>query len=399
MGLCAVEPNCTLWSVGRDDRKYHADPDIAGIGVIFAFITTSLVTIIIANGSFFLGLLRGYEGNSIDVWIVTQIQKVPPLRKRKLRTNFWQPVVEELVMTLSNQQIVVGVAILITGFLKHCSISVYHFSIVADLAWFSSNTHLTSLNVLQVYLEERPRVRDWRVGLMVTILCGMLAAHIMEGHQAWYSSWNSPAQCLFDDLPGNVGGEPGKSMFINLFLLVFGYTTAIARLYRSTWLDEMLYNRPVDKMSKACTRLKDKRTVMRTKGRLQTFIALTLIFPEEKIVSSTKKVFVVFVTVLSSLTANFILDIVWFALGLVDIIDDRNIDPEETDGNENAWGFGQIVPVLLLFSIVLTFKELYERQQEREREQGLTLLRARKDQPPYKPSLDGLIQKQVAMET
>ncbi|KAL8953137.1 MAG: hypothetical protein Q9183_007347, partial [Haloplaca sp. 2 TL-2023] len=328
--------------------------------VIFAFVATSLVTIVIAIGSFLLGLLRGYEDNFLDVWVVAQIQKVPFLKKRKLLTNIWQPVIEELVMALSNQQIVVGIAILVAGFLKHCSISVYHFSIVADIAWFSSNTHLTSLNVLQVYLEERPRVRDWRVGLMLTILCGMLAATVMKGHRDWYSSWNSPAQCLFDDLLGNVGDEPGQSMFVNLFLLIFGYAIAICKLYRFTWLDEVLYYRPVENISKACTRLQKKNEAMRNKSRLQSCVALALVVPAKIVVSSMRKFYIGFATFLGSLITGFMFDVVWFALGVWDVISDRNIDQDEMDGNENAWGFGQIVPVLLLFSIILTFKELYE---------------------------------------
>ena len=195
---------------------------------------------------------------------------------------------------------------------------------------------------------------------MLTILCGMLAASIMKGHWAWYSSWNSPAQCLFDNLLGNVGGEPGKSMLINLFLLVFGYATAICGLYRFTWLDEVFYNRPIENMSNACTRLQTKSAAMRTKGRLQSCIALALVVPFKVFVSSTRKFYIGFVTILVSLTASFMLDIVWFALGVWDVISDRNIDLDKMDENENAWGFGQIVPVLLLFSIILTFKELYE---------------------------------------
>lgn len=38
---------------------------------------------------------------------------------------------------------------------------------------------------------------------------------------------------------------------------------------------------------------------------------------------------------------------------------DRNIPPSEMDGNENDMTFGQLVPILLLSSTLITYKEAY----------------------------------------
>ncbi|KAL8941121.1 MAG: hypothetical protein Q9211_001955 [Gyalolechia sp. 1 TL-2023] len=259
MGLCHT--NCTLWVEDSDDSLVPADPDIAGIGIVIAFIATSFVTIAVAYGGLFLHIIPWPGNNAIDTWVSTKLQRVPWLQLSEERRNIWQPIIESLVMALSDQQLLVGISILIAGFASHCSISVYHFTIVIDLAWFSSNTNLTTLVVLEVYLAQRPSIQIWRVCLMLVILTGIIVATVLQGHNRWYTSYNSPAHCLFTDLP-----------------------------------------------VKLC------------------------------------------------------FDVAWFAYGLWDIVTTRKDGAECIEGNENAWGFGQITAILLLSSIILTLRESHAEQ-------------------------------------
>ena len=65
----------------------------------------------------------------------------PSRKKLYLFTNdqrqFWMPVVGKVILTLSDQQLFIGFEIFIAGFVRHCSISVCHFSLVGNLAWIS----------------------------------------------------------------------------------------------------------------------------------------------------------------------------------------------------------------------------------------------------------------------
>lgn len=63
--------------------------------------------------------------------------------------------------------------------------------------------------------------------------------------------------------------------------------------------------------------------------------------------------------ILGSLTISLYYDITWFSIGLTGIMKTRRVPGGDIDGDENQLSFGQIVPVLLLASIVLTFKEVY----------------------------------------
>ncbi len=83
--------------------------------------------------------------------------------KRRLARERRSKGIEKLILALSDQQLVAGLAILIAAYIGRCSTTLYHFYIVVSFAWFSSTVHLSTLAVLRVYLINHPRVRDWRV--------------------------------------------------------------------------------------------------------------------------------------------------------------------------------------------------------------------------------------------
>ncbi len=95
--------------------------------------------------------------------------------------KFWGTVIERVILNLSDQQLLTGIAILVLGLIKHCTVSVYHFTVISDLAWFSSYVHMTSLILLQDYLRDRPQLPNWRVSLMLVMLNLLMAYTIIEG--------------------------------------------------------------------------------------------------------------------------------------------------------------------------------------------------------------------------
>lgn len=114
-----------------------------------------------------------------------------PSRKATKGQEFGARVIEKIILNLSDQLLLIGSAVLIAGFWTHCSISVYHFALVSDLAWFASTCHLTTVAALEKYLRRRPMFRDWRVFLMACMAILLAASTVMQGHRAWYSSSHS----------------------------------------------------------------------------------------------------------------------------------------------------------------------------------------------------------------
>lgn len=183
--------NCTV-----SDQPVQADPDVAGIGVLIAFVlSVSLVigTVIVGYlyeslsetsftslDHFILGRLPRMQYNPFNrIYAVlstvgSSLQTAAPQvfgsrhshsppepascpseAKEQRRER-----VERFVLALSDQQLVTGLAIMIAGHARRYSMSVYHFNIVSSLAWFSSATHLATLGTLREYFIKRPSVRN-----------------------------------------------------------------------------------------------------------------------------------------------------------------------------------------------------------------------------------------------
>lgn len=306
-------------------------------------------------------MIQNWNDNAIDAWAAERIKKINLLRISDKQKDFWRPVMEKVVLSLSDQQLIAGLAILTAGFVKHCSISVYHFSIVVDLAWFSSNVHLTTLNVLTRYHRARPTLRNGRVCLMVITLVMMLAATVLQGHWAWYDSYNCDAQCLFDDLLGNVSGSPASWMDFNIFLLVFGYGTSFIGLYEPLWtfFEEYSWTIPVKRTRSGIVFLHQKRTDLRASDSIAALPAWLVLGAVEISLAVILVFYVVIAALLGSTVFSLYVDIFWFGYGLWGIIADRDSGSSSMAGKENEMGFGQIVAILLLASTILTFREAY----------------------------------------
>jgi proteasome lid subunit RPN8/RPN11 len=86
---------------------------------------------------------------------------------------------------LSDQQLITGASILIIGYMKHCTITQYHFYIVSLLGWISFTTHQPTVTILQKYLIARPKhaalVSDLDVWPVQYggILCGTLISNAL----------------------------------------------------------------------------------------------------------------------------------------------------------------------------------------------------------------------------
>ena len=112
--------------------------------------------------------------NDLDGYVIERFQNLLHLKGISGRLSrhvdgFYS--LQRFMLALSDQQIVTGLAIFIIGFSKHCELSSYHFIVIMALGWFSFTTHLSTLSVLQGYLEDRPGQKMFRLlGIIATFL-------------------------------------------------------------------------------------------------------------------------------------------------------------------------------------------------------------------------------------
>lgn len=215
-----VLPACYDNSVYNDTTPIAADPDIAGIGVISAFVISAGLAIIIS----FLHILLQAD-TTFDKYI-----------KNKTK---WLKVCETLILTLSDQQLVTGLAILIAAFVRWNEITVYHWEIVTDLAFVASNTHLCTLAILRHPFRQHEWrwARLWRVTTMVIFAILLFVANIYTGYRYWddFTAW--PMRCVAQDLKRGsqryFRGSQASLAIVWALFLVSNYFTAILGLFES----------------------------------------------------------------------------------------------------------------------------------------------------------------------
>ncbi|KAH8890405.1 hypothetical protein GQ53DRAFT_824551 [Thozetella sp. PMI_491] len=143
-----------------DGRTYDCfqddaiDPDVAGIGVMVSFwVSAALTFLFILYGYFGGGLPGGLENGADNVIKLLFKRLVLPRRKwdqiAKTKPNpRLQKGFEGFLLSLSDQQLVTGFAILVSMFSKG-DITVYSFRVATGVAWLSSTIHMATLVILR----------------------------------------------------------------------------------------------------------------------------------------------------------------------------------------------------------------------------------------------------------
>lgn len=160
-----------------------------------------------------------------------------------------------------------------------------------------------------------------------------------------------PAQCLFDQPERDF-----STVYPYFVALLLHYLTSIWRVFETSIFDHYLLLAP-RKMLQEMKR-KPKSSLPNVSNR-ESEVGIVRIPLVRCLVTVAIWMYLALGSILGSLTISLYYDLVWFSLGVVSIMGNRQVFETMMDGDENELTFGQIVPVLLLASIVLTFKEVY----------------------------------------
>lgn len=98
------------------------------------------------------------------------------------------------ILTLSDQQLVTGLAILIAGIAGQNYLTGYEFDIALGLAWFSSTTHMATLDALRKYFRHHSIIHNFRVAGMLALL--VLLTYMFSMSIVFVDN-TLPVQCFF----------------------------------------------------------------------------------------------------------------------------------------------------------------------------------------------------------
>jgi len=155
---------------------------------------------------------------------------------QKLTKKQREEVLKRFVLTLSDQQLATGLAILIAAVANQCTLTVWEFQLAFSLAWFSSTTHLATLDCLREYFITHGVVHSWRVFGMVALLLLLMYSLLMSMAS---DDATIPVQCtfaLFKEIrsyrDSGLDGYDISSAVTTGSILMWLYIARIARSYK-----------------------------------------------------------------------------------------------------------------------------------------------------------------------
>lgn len=202
--------------------------------VLIGFLATAYLTLAIVGIYYIVGYVPEDFLNSIDRGIIDTVWR----RTRSKPAQIWEPTLRTAVLMFSDQQLVTGIALLISGYAQlRCGLSVFHWQMIVYLSWFSSLTHLTTLTFLRQYFRENPVPRLWRAILMLSMVTMLGIALLPTGDAEWFATAGLPALCYFRRLVAQSREERFEfdayqtaSMLVSVTVLFSGYLTRLIKL-------------------------------------------------------------------------------------------------------------------------------------------------------------------------
>lgn len=338
------------------------NPDIAGLGVRIPLLYHHAVAILmrkkillaffVTAGSVVSLALVAYVGGFLPAHFLRCVDRRIFRANSRRENSRWRTIIENVTMSLSDQQLVTGLAILIAGYyeMMNSDLALYHWRHVIYLAWLSSAVHIASLTLLRDVLNKNPMIRNLRVAGMLILLTlltvGLWPARFDRGMSSipakcfWTSTYSTP---LAHTQPVDV------NWITTIVMLLFAYAWKLSQLFASSrglvrrWL--------VAKPEAAIERL--MRRVVRNRR------SKWLRWPAYKMLTICYITFVAWAEFAESFVASIVYLCLAFPYGVAAVVNIRWVARDDFIAGEKRLTFGQLVPLFLLVIPVLQVFELY----------------------------------------
>lgn len=269
-------------------------------------------------------------------------------------------VLDRLILSLGDQQLVTGLAILVAGYVKERNIDNImsaHFELIVYMSCLSSSSHLACLITLRKYLEEHRFTSVLRV-CVVLCFAVFLIGTIAIIQPTFYLFYVPLEYTLFYPLNLLPYGPFTQAIQIisSISPIIWLFFTALVELTpgANQWTSDVVRNRiwrfcrrwlGLGYLWKVLQKLLPSRWRPKVRGMItKTFWYLMLLTP----------------------CTIFVLQICFALISMVMALLQKFLRVPANEGlcdlrtsNEDTWGFGQLLPMLLLWLPLLSAVEAY----------------------------------------
>lgn len=274
-------------------------------------------------------------------WSTSKIQMLLRIDETSFRFKHGarKEAVTHFILTLSDQQLVTGLAILVSGTLNKDKLTIYELSMLLSLAWFSTTTHLATLDALQIYLNKHRFIRHIRVCGMLAILALLFYLNFIMPSSTSDMPRSVPLRCWHtrgDNLPPSNTVASYLGVLVVILFTLWAYSVRIFPLYRDTGTSS-------DRQAGSqCSQSQEHRT---SRKALLRAVHLRALAGKPRLVRK-------FLGAGFSLSRSFLWSslMIWFSFtfGITNLILQRWYLAPPLDDNANRMGFGQVTSIFLL---------------------------------------------------
>jgi hypothetical protein len=328
--------------------------------ILLAFLVTACSVALLA--------IAAYAGGSLPAHLLRRVDKRIFRANSRNQHSRWRNIVEGVTMSLSDQQLITGFAILIAGYYEmiNSNMTIYHWRIATYLAWLSSSVHIASLTLLRDLLNKDPTFRNLRVAgmllLLVLLSVALWPTGFAMGGYGFYSgayfttpenqfTSGIPAKCYWTSTFLHPTGETvalDSNWTISLVMLLFTYAWKLSQLFASSrgFVRQWLVAKPEAAMERLM-----RRTV-------ESDRSAWLRWPVYKVLTLCYITLVAYAEFAESFVVSILYICITLPYGIAAIINTRWAVSEDVIVGERRLTFGQLVPLFLLVLPMLLVFEL-----------------------------------------
>ncbi|KAI9148918.1 Transcription factor asqA [Paramyrothecium foliicola] len=274
--------------------------------------------------------------------------------------RFTKEQMQQVGLMAADQQLIAGAAILIVGYSRHCEITQYHFFIASLMTLCSFATFQAIVILVRDALDSHFK-RFWRI-VWITVICGCVMANNFVVYNDYFlvlGHFGHSMDCVWDAISLGQEYDRRQAAYVSLGMLVdaWSYLSIVAYLNPT-----LLEWRPVAfiifapwfvlrQVSEAYLLVRSLRQQHYSKNGILTILE-SLAFCLFVIAFAIRELFF-------SLFIDLLRIFLYLFQITVDLAKWRNLAGENgRKETENEWGFGQLLPMLLLALPLFAFLEI-----------------------------------------
>ncbi|KAK8162420.1 hypothetical protein IWX90DRAFT_504706 [Phyllosticta citrichinensis] len=373
-------PIVNFASLPGEHGKCKVDSDIAGLGVIAAFVVAAAMTTGLAVCAAILDILQGHSDAVLPAKTVKRLHDRWGVGLSvKGRYSLTRKMIDRVMLSLADQQLLTGFAIMISFWLRYHDYNDHHrnhVDLVMYLSCLSSSSHLASVITLKRYFKEHSMTARLRMVLIILYALFLTSSIIITMpfppfYQALVFFLNHVFRC--DDFDCASTLPYIVFYFLTVVFVFYPFWVAFCQVFEGARrLSELAIRTTATCLAPLCRRLHLHARIAKrwpTAGRALSSTGRGLV---------AAFWFILF----GNLHLAFVQQLFFVSISLAFVFLQKFAEPPQTEDDEgprlcglnlpstNVFGFGEILSLIMLvqpaFSAVSTYYELQNEKLETE---------------------------------